>query len=171
MLFVCLRKSSLKVIYLHCRSAVAVGCFPKLLVSLQHVHFATTCAELFSAMVEFGDTCGAVLVGDMVEKSSNFFETSRSLEKEPPLVISDSSRDKIFDSMVLLFVHIAWMLRMARIPAALQPGQLMSIEDLGEALKETPPKLVLKLLAKHPTVSRLHCAIQNLEGPKISTAK
>ncbi len=43
------------------------------LVSLQHVHFATTGAELFSAMVEFGDTHGAVLVRDMVEKASPTF--------------------------------------------------------------------------------------------------
>ena len=172
MLFVCLcayvsvhfRNQVIYLFGLHCHSAVAVGCFPKLLVSLQHVHFATTCAELFSAMVAFGDTCGAVLVGDMVEKSSNFFETSRSLEKEPPLVISDSSRDKMFYSMVLQFVHSHSM----DVKNGKNPGSFTtrSIEDLGEALKETPPKLVLKLLAKHPTVSRLHCAMQNLEGTK-----
>ena len=144
---------------LHCHSAVAVGCFPKLLVSLQHVHFATTCAELFSAMVAFGDTCGAVLVGDMVEKSSNFFETSgdiRFFKRQNYLLRGSTVCSHSMDvkNCKNLGSFTTW-----------------SIEDLGEALKETPPKLVLKLLAKHPTVSRLHCAMQNLEGTKIPTAE
>jgi len=70
----------------------------------------------------------------------------------------------MFYSMVLQFVHSHSM----DVKNGKNPGSFTtrSIEDLGEALKETPPKLVLKLLAKHPTVSRLHCAMQNLEGTK-----